>query len=106
VHVAQDRTRLAAARARLGLAARARTRGVAQQLGAAAGRLNAVSPLNTLERGYAIVQAADGRIVRDAREVTVGEVVGARLARGSLTATVTGIAPAAAPLSGERRTRR
>jgi hypothetical protein len=52
------------------------------------------------------VQAADGRIVRDAREVTVGEVVGARLARGSLTATVTGIAPAAAPLSGERRTRR
>jgi exodeoxyribonuclease VII large subunit len=106
VHVAQDRTRLAAARARLGLAARARTRGVAQQLGAVAGRLNAVSPLNTLERGYAIVQAADGRIVRDAREVTVGEVVGARLARGSLTATVTGIAPAAAPLSGERRTRR
>lgn len=54
-----------------------------------AGRaLSAVSPLATLERGYAIVTDADGRVLTDAGAVPVGAHVTARLARGRLRATV------------------
>lgn len=59
-----------------------------QQVAALARALDAVSPLATLERGYAIVTAADGRVVQDARTVQRGERVMARLARGRLRCTV------------------
>ena len=50
-----------------------------------AARLNALSPLSTLERGYAIVFKADsGAVIRSAGEVAVGERIRARLARGEL----------------------
>ncbi len=55
-----------------------------QHLAASAQLLNSVSPLNTLGRGFAIVQDAQGRILRDAREVSTGDAVSARLARGHL----------------------
>jgi exodeoxyribonuclease VII large subunit len=51
-------------------------------------RLKAVSPLAILERGYAVVAAADGAVVRDAAAVSVGDEIGVRLARGALLATV------------------
>ena len=55
----------------------------------AARALYAVSPLATLERGYAIVSSeADGGIVKDAAAVTPGTSVEIRLARGKLSATV------------------
>jgi exodeoxyribonuclease VII large subunit len=50
--------------------------------------LNAVSPLATLQRGYAIVAAADGRILRDAADAAPGSIIEARLARGTLRAKV------------------
>jgi exodeoxyribonuclease VII large subunit len=60
----------------------------------AARTLNTVSPLATLERGYAIVtRVADGAILRDAGEVAPGEALAVRLARGSLQAEVTGPGP-------------
>lgn len=60
----------------------------------AARTLNTVSPLATLERGYAIVtRAADGAILRDAGDVAPGETLAVRLARGSLRAEVTGPDP-------------
>ena len=40
-----------------------------------------------LERGYAIVAAADGTIVVDARQVAAGDVVALRLARGSASSS-------------------
>ncbi len=46
--------------------------------------LHAVSPLATLGRGYAILQRADGQVVRTAAEVAPGEWLGARLAEGTL----------------------
>ncbi|MCI2265649.1 exodeoxyribonuclease VII large subunit [Sediminivirga luteola] len=49
----------------------------------------ALSPQKTLERGYAVVTADDGRILRDADEARPGEGIGVRLARGRLTATIT-----------------
>jgi exodeoxyribonuclease VII large subunit len=52
--------------------------------------LNAVSPLATLERGYAIVTTEDGRIVRDAAEAKPGTVIEARLQVGKLRARVEG----------------
>ncbi|MGQ0658628.1 MAG: exodeoxyribonuclease VII large subunit [Chromatiales bacterium] len=51
--------------------------------------LNAVSPLATLERGYAIVTlAADQSILRDASAASPGDTVHARLARGRLSCVV------------------
>jgi exodeoxyribonuclease VII large subunit len=53
-----------------------------------AARLEALSPLGVLERGYAVVETAGRRIVRDAASVSAGEHVDIRLARGRLGATV------------------
>jgi exodeoxyribonuclease VII large subunit len=51
--------------------------------------LHALSPLATLDRGYAIVRSeATGAIVRTADAVTVGERIEARLARGRLGCVV------------------
>jgi exodeoxyribonuclease VII large subunit len=54
--------------------------------------LHAVSPVRTLDRGYAIVYR-NGAIVRDAEEVAAGDSITARLARGHLGATVTSADP-------------
>ncbi|WP_329007310.1 exodeoxyribonuclease VII large subunit [Micromonospora rifamycinica] len=51
-------------------------------------RLRALSPAATLDRGYAIVQRADGHVVRAAGEVAGGDPLRVRLAEGELTATV------------------
>ena len=50
--------------------------------------LHTLSPLATLERGYAIVQRPDGAVVTDARKIKSGERVQARLARGQLDCLV------------------
>jgi exodeoxyribonuclease VII large subunit len=51
--------------------------------------LNERSPLTVLNRGYSITRDAQGRIVRDAATVAMGEVISVRVARGELGATVT-----------------
>ena len=51
--------------------------------------LHGVSPLATLDRGYAIVLDADGKAVTDAASVRKGDAIRARLARGELLASVT-----------------
>lgn len=51
--------------------------------------LNERSPLTVLHRGYSITRDAQGRIVRDAAAVAIGEPISVRLARGELGATVT-----------------
>ncbi|MFI6162097.1 exodeoxyribonuclease VII large subunit [Micromonospora haikouensis] len=53
-------------------------------------RLRALSPAATMERGYAIVQRADGHVVRAAGEVGRGDALRVRLAEGELAATVDG----------------
>lgn len=51
--------------------------------------LKVISPLGTLERGYAIVtRSEDGALVRAASSVAAGESVDARLAEGALRLTV------------------
>jgi exodeoxyribonuclease VII large subunit len=52
------------------------------------GRLQALSPLAVLSRGYAIVYAADGSILRSADAVATGQEIRARLASGAVRARV------------------
>ena len=51
-------------------------------------RLRALSPKSTLQRGYAIVQRADGHVVRAADEVKTDDQLRVRLAEGDLRVTV------------------
>ncbi|HYL04310.1 MAG TPA: exodeoxyribonuclease VII large subunit [Steroidobacteraceae bacterium] len=77
-------------RARLGHAVLERVAGAQHRVELAQRALHAVSPLATLSRGFAIVTRADGALLTDATSVAVGESIEARLARGSVTARVTG----------------
>lgn len=56
-----------------------------------ASKLNALSPLNTLGRGYSIVTRGTSTtdVVTSAAQVSAGETITARLLSGKLTATVT-----------------
>jgi exodeoxyribonuclease VII large subunit len=58
------------------------------KLDRASARLQALSPLAVLNRGYALVYGADGQLVRDAAQVRPGETIRARLAKDALTAEV------------------
>jgi exodeoxyribonuclease VII large subunit len=51
-------------------------------------RVTSLSPAATLERGYAVVQRADGAVVRRPDEVASGDPLHLRLAEGELDATV------------------
>ena len=53
-------------------------------------RLEALSPLRVLERGYALVYGPDGSLLRSAKSVILGSPIRARLAEGTLGATVFG----------------
>lgn len=59
-----------------------------QRLQMAQRALDAISPLATLERGYAIVTRADGGVLQDAAEVRAGDEIEARLRRGGVRARV------------------
>ncbi len=50
--------------------------------------LHAVSPLNTLARGYSLTWDANQRLLRDCSDIAVGDEISTRLARGSLQAKV------------------
>ena len=65
------------------------------------GTLRGLSPLNVLERGYALVLDSRGGIVKDAAQVQIGEDIRARVARGELTATVKSLSADHRDRSGE-----
>ena len=52
-------------------------------------RVRALSPQATLDRGYAVVQLADGSIARDSAALADGEKLRIRLAQGETSAMVT-----------------
>jgi exodeoxyribonuclease VII large subunit len=89
----QARVREAAARhaaldARLRGAGTERVRRARERLTPLERTLNAVSPHATLARGYAIVTAEHGTILRDAAQAPPGTTVEAQLARGRIRAKV------------------
>lgn len=55
--------------------------------------LSALSPQRVLERGYAVVTGPSGAVLRDVREVAVGDEVGIRLATGNLRAQIAATEP-------------
>jgi len=56
--------------------------------GVAVGKLEAMSPLAVLERGYSLTRTPDGAVVTDAAQVRPGEHVQVRLSRGELDCVV------------------
>ncbi len=54
--------------------------------------LESLSPLSVLARGYAIARTfPEGRVIRDAGELTTGDPVGINVAKGRFDAVVTKI---------------
>jgi exodeoxyribonuclease VII large subunit len=75
---------------RLTATIRATLTGLEQRLALAGRTLDAVSPLATLGRGFAVVtRVDDGALLRDASHVPVGTEIEARLSKGRLRARVT-----------------
>ena len=62
-----------------------------QRFVAMTAKLDAMSPLKVLTRGYAMAQTEDRRIVRSVQDVQPGEAVRVLLSDGSFSATVTEI---------------
>ncbi|GGK74058.1 exodeoxyribonuclease 7 large subunit [Amphritea balenae] len=56
-----------------------------------AGTLHSVSPLATLERGYAIVQGDDGKVVQDINQLSQNKTVETRLHNGRFQSQITEI---------------
>ena len=67
-----------------------RIRGAHEAFAGIAHKLDALSPLAVLERGYAVCLTPEGKVVRDAESVELNAPVKVRLHRGTLRATVTG----------------
>jgi exodeoxyribonuclease VII large subunit len=53
-------------------------------------RVRALSPQSTLDRGYSVVQLADGHIVTDPKKLKAGDELRLRLAKGETKATAQG----------------
>ncbi|MBM4358097.1 MAG: exodeoxyribonuclease VII large subunit [Deltaproteobacteria bacterium] len=81
------REQLIALLPRLHAAMRRRLDGGRADVARSAGRLDALSPLAVLARGYAIA-SVEGRVLRKSVEVSPGEIVDVRLGEGALTARV------------------
>ncbi len=88
LRVAALRIRLESARRALAGATRGRVAELRGRFELAARTLHTVSPLATLDRGYAIVTDAAGHVLQDAAAVRPGDPIEARLARGRVRATV------------------
>jgi len=93
--VAQAKTRLGVSQRSLAHAMHRRLRDAHARWDRSRRTLHAVSPLATLERGYAIVLDDTGSVLTDATASKPGASITTRLARGSLRATVAAIVPAA-----------
>ncbi|MDD4013024.1 MAG: exodeoxyribonuclease VII large subunit [Candidatus Omnitrophica bacterium] len=61
-----------------------------RELAAACGKLNALSPLAVMERGYSVTFKG-GRAVKDSNEIGLGDLVSTRLFSGRFTAVVSDI---------------
>jgi exodeoxyribonuclease VII large subunit len=92
------RQEVAALRARATTRMEARLHRAADQAEHLRRQVVALSPQSTLERGYAVVQHRDGRIVMDQDDVGAGELLRVRVARGDFAVRpVTAGADDAAP---------
>ncbi|HWM85773.1 MAG TPA: exodeoxyribonuclease VII large subunit [Kofleriaceae bacterium] len=87
-----DRARLAELSARATDIVRRRVQDGARRFGGLGGRLDALSPLRVLERGYALARAGDA-VVTSADQVAPGDALTVRLRRGQLGCRVETVEP-------------
>jgi exodeoxyribonuclease VII large subunit len=71
----------------------AQLRDLASSLSSRAAKLEALSPLSTLARGYAAAERGDGKPLRSVREIAEGELLRLRLSDGSVAARVETLLP-------------
>ncbi len=64
-----------------------------QMIGKNSALLEAVSPLKVISKGYSAVYGDDGKLLKTASEINVGENVTFRLSDGKVGATVTSVVP-------------
>jgi exodeoxyribonuclease VII large subunit len=81
-------TQIANVRIALVRAGAARVERAGTRVAALAQNLGHLNPQAVLDRGYAIVTAADGAIVQDAAQLAAGDAIALALARGSAHATI------------------
>ena len=91
--LAITRTKLDADASTLQRAVQARLLHERARLEQLSARLNALSPVKILDRGYALVFDNEGRLVKDATRLSAGDRISARVSRGTLTAEVKGTTP-------------
>ena len=76
-------------RHRLFIAANAQLRAAGTRLAGTVRALEGISPLATLERGYAILSSPPGQtVITDVHKLGTGDLVGVQVARGRITARV------------------
>jgi exodeoxyribonuclease VII large subunit len=86
--IAHTRTRLVELHTRLERSFDRTLKRATFRLGSLDARLRTLSPLSVLDRGYALVFAADGAIIRSSAQVAAGDVVTTRLAASTFTSRV------------------
>lgn len=80
--------RLERLRPRLMPALRLHLQRIESRLENAAAKLKAYSPYGVLDRGYSLTTAADGSVVKDAKNIKVGDVLTTRFAKGEVESVV------------------
>jgi exodeoxyribonuclease VII large subunit len=88
LRVANARRRLEVARASIENCVQQSVEKLSKRLAVAVRTLDAVSPLATLQRGYAIVTDSKGTVVTNAQDVRAGQLIDARLTQGTIRARV------------------
>jgi exodeoxyribonuclease VII large subunit len=63
------------------------------RVAALAGRLESLSPLQVLARGYSLTSRDDGRLVREAEQVSIGDRITTVVSQGRIVSRVEGIEP-------------
>lgn len=86
--LAHARQQIASYRTRLERAAERKIHEEQSQLISLQARLQSLSPLAVLDRGYALVLDAKGTLIRSAKQVKAGEAVVTRLSDGAFTSRV------------------
>jgi exodeoxyribonuclease VII large subunit len=85
--VVEQRGRLAEINGRLQTRARVALESRCERVSLAAGKLDSLSPLGVLARGYAIAFDSQGRIIKRADDVDSGEAVRIRVSEGEIDCT-------------------
>lgn len=87
--VGADGTTLAVLKQRLDAASSIAMNGYSKNLKICMAKLDALSPLSVLKRGFSIAETARGEIVRSIDQISVGDDLRVRLASGEIGAAVT-----------------